>query len=305
MKNRTETIEYRNIEPERLDKFLAATFPETTRSQIQRLIIEKQVLVNQQPPRKSGHLLEEGDVIDISFPPATALALSPEKIPIEVVFENDHIMVVNKPAGMVVHPSAGHLQGTLVHALLGHAPFIEGIGGKMRPGIVHRLDKDTSGIMLIAKNDESHQWLQRQFKNREIDKKYIALVDGHVKTPSGRIVAPLYRDRIHRKKMTIAPAGSGRPAETVYHSMKVYKNHTLLEVHPLTGRTHQIRVHLSSIGNPICGDQVYGLRKQTVEVSRQFLHAGEITFRLPGEKESSTFSAPLPDDLKLILEKLE
>jgi len=302
---RTEKIEYRHLEPERLDKFLTACFPDTTRSQIQRLIMEHCVLVNQNVPRKTGQMLAKGDVVQINFPPAKAFDLVPEKIPLDIIFENENILAVNKPAGMVVHPSAGHYEGTLVHALLGYVPFLEGIGGKIRPGIVHRLDKDTSGIILVAKNDTSYQWLQRQFRNREITKKYIALVDGHPKTHSGRIIAPIYRDKIQRKRMAIAPAGFGKPAETVYRTLELFQNHTLLEVQPLTGRTHQIRVHLSSIGNPICGDTVYGYRKPTIHIDRHFLHALDLSFRLPGEKQTITLHADLPDNLLNILHQLK
>jgi 23S rRNA pseudouridine1911/1915/1917 synthase len=302
---RTVTIEYHNPQPERLDKFLSACFPEITRSQIQRLIGEQHVFVNQAEPRKTGQLLENGDVVQITFPPVQPVSLIPEKIPLDILFENEHLLAVNKPAGMVVHPSAGHYEGTLVHALLGYTPFLEGIGGKMRPGIVHRLDKDTSGIILIAKNDASYRWLQRLFKQREIVKKYLALVDGHPGTPTGRIIAPIYRDKIHRKRMAIAPMGSGKPSETVYRTIKVYQRHSLLEAQPLTGRTHQIRVHLSSIGSPICGDKVYGYRKTTLNIDRHFLHANELTFRLPGEKKATTLRADLPDELIEILNQLQ
>ena len=305
METRTELLEYSQSQPERLDKFLSACFSEISRSQIRRLIIEQNVLVNHKVPRKTGQLLVQGDLVQISIPPVQPLSLVPEKISLDIIFENEHVLAVNKPAGMVVHPSAGHYSGTLVHALLGYTSFLEGIGGKMRPGIVHRLDKDTSGIILVAKSDDSYRWLQRQFKQREIEKKYLALVDGHPATPSGRIIAPIYRDKTHRKRMAIAPVGSGKPAETIYQSIQIFKDHAFLELQPLTGRTHQIRVHLSSIGSPICGDKVYGYKKPTIEINRHFLHASELTFRLPGGKKKTTLKADLPDYLKIILNKLE
>jgi 23S rRNA pseudouridine1911/1915/1917 synthase len=185
----TSKIKFVLQEPERLDKYLVTLFPDLSRSQLQRLIIEGFVLVNGSQPGKTGMVLNQNDEIQIEFPEPEPLEIVPENIPLDILFEDKNVMVVNKPAGMVVHPSAGHSTGTLVHAALGHIPFLDGIGGKMRPGIVHRLDKDTSGIIVVAKNDESHQWLQRQFKLRDVKKIYIALVDGRPATPSGKIVA--------------------------------------------------------------------------------------------------------------------
>lgn len=175
---------------------------------------------------------------------------------------------------------------------------------KKRPGIVHRLDKDTSGVILVAKNEKSHTWLQSQFKLRNVEKQYLALVDGHPPTKSGRILAPIYRDKHQRKRMAVAPEGQGKNAETRYHLLKQFKDHTYLEVLPLTGRTHQIRIHLASMGIPICGDRVYGYRKPSIEITRQFLHAAKITFCLPGDEASRTFSADLPEELQNILDRL-
>ena len=301
----TSQVQFNHDEPERLDKYLVSRFPDYSRSQLQRLIGEGFILVNGNQPTKTGLLLEKGDLIEIHFPEPEPIDIIPEDIPLEILYEDKNLLVINKPAGMVVHPSAGHSEGTLVHAVMGHAPFLEGIGGKMRPGIVHRLDKDTSGLILIAKNDNSHQWLQRQFKLRDVDKIYIALVDGCPATPTGRIIAPIYRDRAQRKKMVIAPEGKGRPSVTEFQTIKQYANHTLLKVHPLTGRTHQIRVHLASLRIPIAGDSVYGHKKQSIVIGRHFLHASELSIRLPGERKKTTFRAELPDELAEVLENLK
>lgn len=300
-----KTIVFKSEIPQRLDVFLTEFFPEKTRSQFQRLIKEEFVTINQQLPRKTGQLLEQGDNISVFFPPPEDLGLQAEDIQLEIIYEDDNTIIVNKPAGMVVHPSAGHHSSTLVHALLFHNSYLEGIGGKRRPGIVHRLDKDTSGVIIVAKNEMSHIWLQRQFKQRYVEKHYLALVDGLPSSDSGRIVASIYRDKKQRKKMAIAPEGQGKPAETHYKVVQFFTQHTLLDVMPLTGRTHQIRVHLSGIGLPICGDRIYGRKKTSLEITRQFLHAASISIRLPGEKTQKTFSAELPIDLQKILEKLE
>lgn len=290
--------------PQRVDIFLTSSFPDFSRSQIQRLIAEGLVLINGILPRKAGQLLDKGDQIDISFPPPEPLDLIPEKIPLDVIFEDKNVLVVNKPAGMVVHPSAGHSSGTLVHAVLSLLPDLEGIGGKQRPGIVHRLDKDTSGIILIAKNQPSHIWLQRQFKSRDIEKIYFALVDGRPETVKGKIIAPIYRDKSNRQKMAVAPAGKGKYAETEYQIDKEFQKHSLLRIHPITGRTHQIRVHLASIHLPIVGDKIYGLKNPSLQIGRHFLHASEMSIRLPGAKGKTKFSAEIPAELKVILEDL-
>jgi 23S rRNA pseudouridine1911/1915/1917 synthase len=295
---------YSGDQPQRLDVYLTQILPEISRSRIQRLIKAGQVLVNDTLPHKSGQMLESGDRIWVEVPPPEPLDLIPENIELSIIYEDENVVVIDKPAGMVVHPSAGHDQGTLVHAALAHSPFLAGIGGKMRPGIVHRLDKNTSGLILIAKNEPSHKWLQQQFKEREVEKKYLALVDGRPVTPSGRIIAPIMRDRYDRKKMAIAPEGEGRYAETEYHTLKEYKFHTYLDVHPLTGRTHQIRVHMASIRCPIAGDTLYGYRNPSIALERHFLHAYRITICLLNERTPRTFQADLPDDLKNVLDGL-
>lgn len=299
-----QNLQYASQTPERVDKFLAAQFPAHTRSQIQRLISEGFVLVNGEKPKKSGYLIEAGDLVEIVFPPPEPLDLIPEDIPLDIIFEDANVLVVNKPAGMVVHPAAGHAMGTLVHAVLAHVPDLEGIGGIKRPGIVHRLDKDTSGIILVAKNHASHIWLQRQFKSRDLEKIYLALVDGRPATREGRIIAPIYRDRANRQMMAVAPEGKGKNAVTEFEVVQNYRHHALLRVHPITGRTHQIRVHLSSIHIPIVGDKIYGLKNPSLSIGRHFLHAAEIAIRLPGEKERTRLSAELPLELTNVLNEL-
>ena len=261
-------------------------------------------MVDGKPVRKPGHRLFGGELIDVTLPPSVPAALAPEPIALDVVFENEDLLIVNKPAGMVVHPSAGHPGGTLVQAALAHAPDIDGVGGELRPGVVHRLDKDTSGLVLLAKRDAAHQALQQQFKDRKVDKVYLALVDGKPPTPVGRIEAPIGRDPRHRQRMGIALPGRGREAITSYRAAESFPEHTLLEVHPETGRTHQIRVHLAFLGCPVVGDTIYGRRKATLPVERQMLHAWRLTLALPGDPGRHTFEAPLPEDFAGILADL-
>jgi 23S rRNA pseudouridine1911/1915/1917 synthase len=205
---------------------------------------------------------------------------------------------------MVVHPAVGHRGGTLVHAVLAHAPEMEGIGGEQRPGVVHRLDKNTSGLILLAKNDQTHRWLQDQFRLRKVQKVYLALVDGQPPTPSGRIEAPVGRDLKARKKMAVVTLEKGRSAVSEYHTVETFAAHTLLEVHPMTGRTHQIRLHLAFLGCPVAGDTIYGKRHSTIPLERHFLHATRLTVRLRNAKQPSTFEAPLPPELTHLLDQL-
>jgi len=291
-------------QPQRLDKFLVARLPELSRTRIQTLIKEGNILVGGEIPHKSGQLLEGGVSIQVELPVTQPSDLVPESIPLDIIFENDDLMVVNKPAGMVVHPAAGHSSGTLVHAALAHAPEIEGIGGEQRPGVVHRLDKNTSGLILLAKNDRSHHWLQDQFRLRKISKVYLALVDGRPPTPEGKIDASIGRDIRMRKKMAIVPPQKGRQAVSEYRTLQAFNEHTLLEVHPVTGRTHQIRLHLAFLGCPVTGDTVYGRKSPTIPLERHFLHATRLTFCLPGESTPRTFTAPLPAELQTALQNL-
>lgn len=275
--------------PQRLDKFLVTCLPDLSRSRIQNLIQEGRVTVDGIPPAKSGKMLEGYAVIQVNIPAPKTSELIPEFIPLDVVFENDDLLVVNKPAGMVVHPAAGHYSGTLVHAALAHTPEMQGIGGEQRPGIVHRLDKNTSGLILLAKNDKAHRFLQDQFRLRKIEKVYEALVDGAPPTPSGRIDAPVGRDPRERKKMAVVSVQKGRQAISEYHTTMSFPEHALLEVHPITGRTHQIRLHLAFLGCPVVGDTVYGRKHSTIPLNRHFLHAGKLTVQLPGEKSRRVF----------------
>ena len=303
MDKKVELI-FLELESERLDKYIVHCLPEYTRSRIQNLIRSGLVSVNGEIIQKTGYSLENGMAISVTIPPVPASKLIPEDIPLEIIFENESVLVINKPAGMVVHPSAGHGSGTLVHALLSRAPFLGKENGSQRPGIVHRLDKDTSGLILIAKNEESQLWLQGQFSDRKVEKNYLALVDGQPRTLTGRIEAPIYRDPNNRKRMAIAPSGKGRMAVTNYSVEKEFLNHTLLMAKPFTGRTHQIRVHLASIGCPIVGDTIYGRKNPSLPIQRHFLHAYKLKITLLSEDEPSYFKADLPVELSQLLNSL-
>jgi len=302
--DRIETFRFEKEDKERLDVFLTTCLPEFSRSRIQGLIKGGFVKVEAETVTKAGRDLEPGEQIEIRIPPPVPSRLLAEDIPLDIVFENEDLMVVNKPAGMVVHPSPGHDSGTLVHAALGHIPELEGIGGEERPGIVHRLDKDTSGLIVIAKNERAHRWLQEQFKSRKVEKTYLALVDGKPPTPAGRVEAPIGRNTTHRKLMAVVPLDKGREAISEYRTLESFPAHTLLEIHPLTGRTHQIRLHMAFLGCPVVADVVYGKRKPTLELDRHFLHAYRLKIILPGEEQSRIFEASLPRELQLVLENL-
>ncbi|MCC7118297.1 MAG: RluA family pseudouridine synthase [Anaerolineales bacterium] len=305
MNERIEKFRYAGDTPERLDKFLVARLPEFSRARLQGLIENGLALVNLQPAKKSGQMLEAGDEVEVRIPPPAPSGLVGEDIPLDIIFENEDLIVVNKPAGMVVHPAAGHASGTLVHAVLGYDPDLEGIGGEERPGLVHRLDKETSGLIVLAKNERAHRWLQDQFRLRAVEKTYLALVDGKPPTPTGRVEATIGRDPSHRKKMAIVSPNKGREAVSEYKTLEVFKNHTLLEFHPHTGRTHQIRLHCQFLGCPIVGDTVYGRRNPTVELNRHFLHAYRLQITLPGGKSPQTFQAELPAELNRALEEVK
>ncbi|MHC1741342.1 MAG: RluA family pseudouridine synthase [Anaerolineaceae bacterium] len=291
-------------EADRLDKFLVSHFPEQSRSRLQELIKQNCVLVNDNYVTKSGFRLEAGYRVSITIPAVVPSGLIPEDIHLDIIFENDDLAVINKPAGMVVHPAAGHATGTLVQAALSAIPDLQGINGEERPGIVHRLDKDTSGLIVLAKNERAHRWLQDQFRLRKVKKVYIALVDGHPPTPTGRIEAEIARDPSHRKQMAVVSTGRGRPSTTEYQTLEQFDSHTLIEAHPLSGRTHQIRLHMAFLGCPIVGDTVYGKKRATIELHRHFLHAAKLSFMFPGEKELHTFEAPLPPELEAVLKQI-
>jgi len=282
----------------RLDKYAASECTKLSRTYIKRLIEGGRVTVNDQIVRES-HRLKVGDRIVVVVPEPTPSAPLPEDIPLDIVYEDDDILVVNKPAGLTVHPVPGQLEHTLVNAILHRCPNLA-IGGSMRPGIVHRLDKDTSGLMVVAKNDVAHRELSNQMKARTVVKRYIVLVHGRLLPEQGLIEAPIARDPVDRKRMAVV--ARGRDSRTKYKVLKYLDDYTLLEVTLETGRTHQIRVHFSAIGYPVAGDKVYG-RKSSI-VGRQFVHACCLGFRLPSSSEYVEFEAKLPTDLKEALEHI-
>ena len=305
MSDRVEKFVYEGEKSERLDKFLVGRFPEFSRARLQGLIADGFVSVNGIPAKKSGQAIESGMEVEVRVPPPVPTGLVGEDIPLDIVFENDDLLIVDKPAGMVVHPAAGHDSGTLVHAVLGYDPDMEGIGGEERPGLVHRLDKETSGLIILAKNERAHRWLQDQFRLRKVEKTYLALVDGKPPTPTGRVEASIGRDPSHRKKMAIVPTGKGRESVSEYKTLESFKSHTLLEFHPHTGRTHQIRLHCQFLGCPIVGDSIYGRKNSTVEIDRHFLHAARLKIVLPNETSPRVFEAELPNELKKVLEEIQ
>jgi 23S rRNA pseudouridine1911/1915/1917 synthase len=306
-----KTIELRVSEGgHRLDKYVAQMVPDLSRSRAQKLIEEGLVTVNGGNVKPS-YRVEIGDLIAVRVPPPEPTEVKPEAIPLDIVYEDEDIIVVNKPAGMVVHPAYGHRTGTLVNAVLAYCPDLAGVEDDQRPGIVHRLDKDTSGLIIVAKNDAARRHLQRQFKRREVRKVYVALLEGRLEPAQGVIEAPIGRDKKRRKRMAVVEGG--REARTEYRVTeyfidkpgKVSRPYTLVEAEPQTGRTHQVRVHFASIGHPLAGDPVYGFRKQRLSgLRRQFLHARTLGFRLPGDDKYIEFTAELPDDLRVVLEEL-
>ena len=298
------TIVFEGEKGERLDRFLTDSLPDYSRSRLQSFIKDQRVHVDGSPAKKMGQPLEPGQTVTIFVPAAKETGLVPEDIPLDILYEDEQSIVINKPAGMVVHPAVGHETGTLVHAVLAHCDDLKGFGGEIRPGVVHRLDRDTSGIIVMAKNEKAHIFLQEQFKSRSINKRYLALVDGAPPTPSGRVEAPIGRDPIRRQQMAILPPEKGREAITEYSTRQSFPKHTLIEAHPLTGRTHQIRVHMAFLKCPVVGDVLYGRRKQSIPLNRHFLHAWRLTILLPGHNEPMTFEAPLPEELQIILDNL-
>jgi len=296
---------------QRLDKYVAEMVPDLSRSRVQKLIEEGLVTVNG-GMAKPSYRVEIGDLVVVHIPPPEPVEVRPEAIPLDIVYEDEDIIVVNKPAGMVVHPAYGHRTGTLVNAILAHCPNLAAAEGDLRPGIVHRLDKDTSGLIIVAKHDAARRHLQRQFKRREVKKVYVVLVEGRLEPTWGVIEAPIGRDKKRRKRMAVVE--DGREARTEYRVVeyfddkagKVSRSYTLVEAEPKTGRTHQVRIHFASIGHPVAGDRVYGFRKQRLSaLRRQFLHARTLGFRLPGSGEYIELTAELPDDLRAVLEGLK
>jgi 23S rRNA pseudouridine1911/1915/1917 synthase len=299
------TYPFTQPEAQRLDHFLTEKLPEFSRSRLQQIIKNAGVFVNGREITKTGTMLENGDEVRIEIPEIKVNTLQPESIPLTILYEDENVLVLDKAAGMVVHPSAGHQTGTLVHAVLSHVPQAINVGGVERPGVVHRLDKDTSGIILMAKNDTSHQWLQKQFKDRLVEKSYLTLVTGHPPTPVGRIEAPIGRDPKDRLRMAVLSDDRGKHAITSYTTLKRYRDNSLLQVDIFTGRTHQIRVHMKFIGCPVVGDVLYGIKRPALRIERQFLHAASLSICLPGQKTKMHFESPLPADLQAVLDKLE
>ena len=285
----------------RLDRSVVRHVPDVSRAQVQRLIKSGRVLVNGRP-RKPSFEVEAGDKIEVELPEEPEGAILPEPVHLDITFEDDFLLVVNKPAGMVVHPALGHTSGTLVNALLAHCPQVANVGGVERPGIVHRLDKDTSGLLVVAKDETTRDALQRQFKRRTVQKAYLALVDGRIEPREGIVEAPVGRDRLDRKRMAVVR--TGRDARTKYRVIQYFRDNALLEVQPQSGRTHQIRVHLAWIGYPLVGDAVYGSRRQGLLRGRHFLHATRLGFVHPGTGTEVVFEAPLPAGLEAVLKRL-
>jgi len=285
----------------RLDVFLSRYFQDKSRSYLQNLIEEGNVKVNEKL-KKSNYKLKSGEKVDILIPEPVDLDVEPEDIPLDIVYEDTDVIVVNKPQGMVVHPASGVYNGTLVNALLSHCKDLSGINGVARPGIVHRIDKDTSGILVIAKNDNSHNKLAEQFKDHSMTRSYIALVEGRLKKDQDTIDAPLGRHPIERIK--IAVVKDGRRAVTHYKVLERFKNNTLVECVLETGRTHQIRVHMAHIGHPLVGDPVYGHKKQRFNLKGQMLHAKKLGFIHPSTGEYIEFQSGLPDYFTKVIDIL-
>jgi len=288
----------------RVDKFLTDRLPDISRSQIKGFIESGNVTLDGEVVYKAGSKTRIGDAITIRVPEDDSDGLVPEELPLDIIYEDHNVIVINKEAGQVVHPGAGNFSGTLVNALLAHFPPIRNVGEEERPGVVHRLDKDTSGVVIFAKTDKAYKWLVTQFKNRNTHKAYLALVDGKPPTPTGRIEAPIVRDRKDRTRMAVGLQGQGKKAISEYFSLEEFQRHTLLEVHPITGRTHQIRVHLSYLDVPVVGDKTYGRRHPSIEMDRFFLHAKSLSVKLPDDRAARKFEAELSEDLARILEWL-
>jgi len=285
----------------RLDRFLANQLPRFSRSRIQQLIRQGNVRLNGRLA-KPRDLVRTGDNVRLTEPPIEKIEAEPEPIPLEVLFEDDDLLVLNKPPGLVVHPGAGHREHTLVNALLHHCSTLSGIGGKERPGIVHRLDKDTSGCLVVAKTDEAHRGLSDQFAARTVEKVYLALVFGKLKKRAGVIEEKIGRHPVHRQRMSVV-SSTGRAARTTYRVVRSGENSSLVECRLHSGRTHQIRVHLHHLGHPLLGDNVYA-SKRAGNYSRQMLHAWKLGFRHPRTGDWKLFDAPLPEDFKQAVEEM-
>jgi len=289
----------------RLDRWLAESLPDLSRSRIQHLIAGQHVTVNG-AATKASHRLHGGETIEIDVPPLPPDDLVPEPIALTVLHEDDHVLVIDKPAGMVVHPGAGNATGTLAAAALAHAPAIAGVGGPRRPGIVHRLDKDTSGVLVMAKTRAAYEGLTAQLVERSVTRRYVAVVHGRVGLTAGVVDAPMGRDPSHRQRMAVRPAGKGKRAVTHYRVVERFPHFTYLELRLETGRTHQIRVHMASLGHPIVGDRTYGRShgKQPIASEGLALHAVTLAFLHPISQKRLEFTAEFPLRLERLLSRL-
>lgn len=296
--NYTVTLNYDGV---RIDKFLSEIIGDKSRSYIQGIIEEEQVKVNSRIV-KSNYKLKVNDFVEVVIPEPVELSVEGEDIPLDILHEDSDVLVLNKPQGMVVHPAAGNQSGTLVNALLNHCKDLSGINGVIRPGIVHRIDKDTSGVLVIAKNDLAHNKLAEQLKEHSMKRIYVALVEGVIKQEEGVVNAPLARHPVERKR--IAVIKDGRNAVTHYHVLQRFNNSTLVECRLETGRTHQIRVHMAHIGHPLVGDPVYGYKKQRFNLQGQLLHARLLGFIHPSSGKYMEFETPIPDYFNKVLEIL-
>lgn len=287
---------------ERLDKLLVAEQPDWSRSQVQIWIKEGHVKVNDAESR-SNYKVQPGDTVTLLIPDPEPLDVMPEEMNLDIYYEDGDVLVVNKPKGMVVHPSPGHLTGTLVNGLMAHCKDLSGINGVMRPGIVHRIDKDTSGLLMVAKNDKAHESLVNQLVEKSVTRRYQAIVHGEIKHDKGTVDAPIGRDKQDRQSMTVTNEHS-KDAVTHFHVLERFEGYTLIECQLETGRTHQIRVHMKYIGFPIVGDPKYGPKK-TMKINGQALHAGVLGFKHPSTGEYLEFKAPLPAEFEAVISELK
>lgn len=288
-------------EGERIDKYLAEVSEDWTRSQVQKWIKEGLAEVNGQPA-KGNYRLSADDEVTLRVPPAVELNIQPEQMDLDVAYEDSDVIVINKPRGLVVHPGAGHYTGTLVNALLHHCQDLSGINGVLRPGIVHRIDKDTSGLLMVAKNDKAHLSLAHQLKEHTVNRKYLALVQGVIPHEKGTIDAPIGRDPKNRQQMAVVFENS-KEAVTHFAVLERFAEHTLVELKLETGRTHQIRVHMKYIGYPLVGDPKYGPKGDQAEIEGQALHAAVLGFNHPRTEEYLEFTAPMPEDMVKLAEQ--
>ncbi|MDD4600248.1 Ribosomal large subunit pseudouridine synthase D [bioreactor metagenome] len=301
----TDTFNYQASESDkniRLDVFLGKTVEGASRSFIQKLISSADITVNDKPV-KANYKININDNIKVNIPPPQVLELVPEDIPLDILYEDEHIIVINKQRGMVVHPAVGNYHGTLVNALLKHCEDLSGINGVIRPGIVHRLDKDTSGVMVAAKNDQAHLNLAKQIKEHTASRRYMAILHGNLQASTGVVNAPIGRHPVDRKKMAVT-FNNSKEAITNFTVLERFGNYTLVECKLLTGRTHQIRVHMAHIGHPVVGDPKYGPSRPHFNICGQALHSAHLTLRHPETADIMVFSAPMPSDMQDILDLL-